>query len=44
MLTKVKACANFLIPLIGVMASVLFMGVLPKFPKIFRYPNGYCGN
>lgn len=41
MLTKVKACANFLIPLIGVMASVLFMGVLPK---IFRYPNGYCGN
>lgn len=33
MLTKVKACANFLIPLIGVMASVLFMGVLPKIPK-----------
>lgn len=26
MLTKVKACANLFVPLIGVVASVLFMG------------------
>lgn len=32
MLTKVKACANFLVPLIGVVASVLFMGCSSKNP------------
>ena len=32
MLTKVKACANLLVPLIGVVASVLFMGCSSKNP------------
>ena len=33
MLTKVKACANFLVPLIGVVASVLFIGCSSKNPQ-----------
>ena len=32
MLTKVKACANLLVPLIGVVASVLFTGCSSKNP------------
>lgn len=33
MLTKVKACANLLVPLIGVVVSVLLMGCSSKNPK-----------
>ena len=33
MLTKVKACANLFVPLIGVVASVLFMGCSSKNPQ-----------
>ena len=33
LLTKVKACANFLVPLIGVVASVLFIGCSSKNPQ-----------
>ena len=32
MLTKVKACANLFVPLIGVVVSVLFMGCSSKNP------------
>ena len=32
MLTKVKACANLFVPLIGVVVSVLFMGCFSKNP------------
>ena len=32
MLTKVKACANLFVTLIGVVASVLFMGCSSKNP------------
>ena len=39
MLTKVKACANFLVPLIGVVASVLFMGCSSKNPKKLLMPQ-----
>ena len=36
MLTKVKACANLFVSLIGVVASVLFMGVFfQESPKNF---------
>lgn len=33
MLTKVKACANLFVSLIGVVASVLFMGCSSKNPQ-----------
>lgn len=39
MLTKVKTCANLFVSLIGVVASVLFMGGLPRIPKKLLMPQ-----
>lgn len=39
MLTKVKACVNPLVPLIGVVVSVLLMGVLPRIHQKLLMPQ-----